>query len=220
MTSARLESRSIWRVDGGGPRLDVLDGETLDGRAVEEVLLEGIHVAGAGEDDVPLGQRGVEARFEAQAGQAQAGGDRDRHPAQHAAQRGLRRVEVAVGVDEHEPDAQGRRGRPRVLQSAEHAHERAAIGEEPDREAAGLDLGGDDLREMAVGQAQPVPLAVRLLLLRVERDGRRRPHRPPLLLEELLQPALLEILGRVRELGDVPLAAIRHLDQGDGPARS
>jgi hypothetical protein len=110
---------------------DVVHREELDGRPVEQILLQRVRVAHRGQHDVALRQRGVEPRLEPHPRQAVPGGDGHRHAAQHPAERGLGRVEVAVRVDEHEAHAQGPRRGARVLQPAQHAHQAAAVGQRP-----------------------------------------------------------------------------------------
>ena len=169
------------------PVPEVLHRDHLDIGAVDQVLLQGIGIAHGSHHDVARGQGRLETRLEAQVGQAHAGRNRHRHAAQHAGERCLRRVEIAVSVDEDQPHLERTAGRSRVLQAAEHAHQGAAVGQQTDGEEALLAVGGDDVGEMAVGQAEAVPFAVVALLLRGELDRHCRLQAAAFLLEQGFQ---------------------------------
>ena len=83
----------------------------------------------------------------------------------------------------------------------------------------GQRIFADARGELPVGQAEPVPLAVRLLLFRRQRDGRDWPEPASLLFDELREPSRLEVVRRVGEVGQVALTPIRHLHERDRQAR-
>jgi hypothetical protein len=84
----------------------------------------------------------------------------DGHTAEHARERGLRGVEVGVGV---EPD-HAEPLRARALQSGEHAERAVAVAEERERKAVPLPEHRDALGEVRAVDSDLVPSAVLALL--------------------------------------------------------
>jgi hypothetical protein len=137
-----------------------------------------------------------------------------RHIPAAIAQRRLGCIEITVRIDEHEADAQRTRRGTGMLQAAEHPRERAAVGQQPHRKRPAPAFGRHNPGQLAVRECQAIPFAVLLLLVRCELDVHDRLDDGAFPFDQLLQVALLQIVGYVRPIRQVPFAAKRHLDEG------
>ena len=173
----------------------------LDLGPVQELLFQGVGVPDSDHGDVAGGERGVEAAFQAEALEAEARGDCHRHPAEHAAEGGLGGVVVAVGVDPDEADPEGSGGWARALEACEHPHEGVAVGEEAQGEEAAAPLVGDDVGEVAGGEAEPVPRPVLSFLIGGEGCRSGLGDLAAELLEESVEASLLHGVWALMELG-------------------
>ena len=106
---------------------DIVNGDRLAVRAIEEILLEWIDVANAGHRDVLPRECRVETDEQPMPRQAHAGSDGHVHAAEHSAQRRFRRAEIRVRVDVDQTDAP-RPDANAALTSALGALDRSARG--------------------------------------------------------------------------------------------
>src|SRR5438445_3441213 len=164
-------------------------------------------------DDVARRKCGFKARLETYTREALPGGDCDGHSAKHAAQRGLGSVEITMRVDEYHAYAQGLCGGTGMLQTAEHAKNSVAVREEADGQVTAAAFFGNQFGEIAAGQREFVPGAVSLFLVGSQRRGRNWLRLDALILEQLLDSALLQIIWATRSIGHIPLAHVGHLDE-------
>src|SRR5579862_9393304 len=102
-----------------------------------------------------------------------------------------------------------------MLQAAEHARERTAVSEQADGNVAVAAFRSDRLREFSVRERQAIPLAVGLLLFWRERHGGSWFSAAAASLNQLLDAALLQIIGPAGALGSISLADVRHFHKSD-----
>src|SRR6267154_2217393 len=114
-----------------------------------------------------------------------------------------------MSVNENQPDAQRLSGRAGMLQPTQHARERTAIGEQPHRNVAAAPFSRDHFCELSVGESQAVPLAVS------QSDSGNRLGAAMHAINQFLDAALLQIVGPAGTLRGIPLADVRHFDEGD-----
>ena len=88
----------------GGQLANIGDGKLLDVILVETLRFQWVEVAYAAPDDMTHRQGFDQTRRPANVVQRVSGSDRYRHAAEHSRQRGFRRVEITVRVDEDQSD--------------------------------------------------------------------------------------------------------------------
>ena len=134
------------------PRAHVFQCELLNLRAVQQFLLERIGVAHAGFHNVPRGQSGLKSSLHPHPREALPRRNGYRHTAKHSAQCRLRRVEIAMRVNEHHAHAQRLRGWPGMLQTAEHSQQSIAVREQTDGQISTAPFVRHQLCHVASGQ--------------------------------------------------------------------
>ena len=195
-------------------RAHVLQCELLNVGAVEKLLLERVGVAHTHLDDVARRHGGLQTGLDPHPREALPGGDGDGHSSQHAAQRSLGSVEIAVGIDEDHRDAQRSCGGAGMLQPAEHSKNAVAVGEESDGKISAAPPFGDQLRKIAAGQREVVPRAVGLFLVGGQRHGGDLFCLDTVVFKQLQNSALFQVVRSTRNIRHIAFTHIRHLDDG------
>jgi hypothetical protein len=179
---------------------EIIHAELLDGRTVEQLLLQRIGQPDPCHHYVMIVQRRLEMRVLPHPDQRPSSRHRHRHSAQRSAASGFGSIEIGVGVEPEHADSKRSRSRPGMLQAGHQPRHRRAGRQQADGEVSVPLVPLDDFREMAQGHPQPLPPPILTVFL-VSESGLGYADRGAYAGEPLLNAALRHGGGSLRDPG-------------------